>query len=169
MTSRSPEASHAFHSALPLLLAAVLGLLSGCSGRHSAAPAAARAAPSSSSPSQSAHRANPELTAEIGFNHAQSLFRVENRDTFAWSNCQFILNAHGTTTPGYTLALASVSPGLKETAMLQSGAFTDAAGKKFDPAVERIATLDFGCDTPRGRLRGQQFLLGEPPGQGKPQ
>jgi hypothetical protein len=168
MKYRSPAASHALHSALPLLLAVAVGLLSGCSGRHGAAPAAARAAPSASPASQPAHRADAQLTAEIGFSHAQSLFRIENRDTFAWSNCQFVLNAHGTA-PGYTLAIASVKPGFKEIAMLRAGDFSDTAGRKFDPAVGRVATLDFGCDTPQGRLRGKQFLLGEPPGQGKAQ
>jgi hypothetical protein len=167
MTYRS-RASHAFHCALPLLLPAVLGLLSGCSARHSAAPAAAQPARSSSPPSQPASRANPELAAEIGFSHTQSVFRVENRDTFPWSNCQFILNAHGTT-PAYTLAVASVKPGLEQTAVLKAGDFSDTAGRKFDPAADRVATLDFGCDTPQGRLRGKQFLLGEPPGHGKAQ
>jgi hypothetical protein len=172
MTSRS-RASHAFQCVLPLVLAAALGSLSGCSGRHSAAPAAAQPAPSSSTPPSSApslpaRRADPELTAEIGFSHTQSLFRIENRDKFTWSNCQFILNAHGTT-PGYTLGVASVKSGLEETATLRAADFTDTAGKKFDAAVDRVATLDFGCDTPQGRLRGEQFLLGEPPGHGKPQ
>ena len=168
MTSRSPAACPALRSALPVLLAAVLGLLSGCSGRHGTTPAAAPPASSASRPSQPAHPANPELTAEIGFSHAQSVFRIENRDTFPWSNCQFILNAHGPTSR-YGLAMASVQPGVKETVELRAGDFTAAAGKKFDPAVDRVATLDFDCDTPQGRLRSEQFLLGEPPGHGKPQ
>jgi hypothetical protein len=167
MTSRS-RASHAFHRALPLLLPAMLGLLAGCSARHSPAPAAAERAPSASPPTQAAPRANPELAGEIGFSHAQSVFRVENRDTFEWSNCQFILNAHGTT-PAYTLGVASVKPGLEQTAVLKAGDFSDTAGRKFDPATDRVTTLDFVCDTPQGRLPGKQFLLGEPPGRGKPQ
>ena len=101
MTSRSSAASHACHSGLAMLLAVALSLLLGCSARQSAAPTPARAAPTPATPSQPAHGAAVHLTAEIGYSHAQSLFHVENRDTFPWSNCQFTLNAHGTT-PGYT-------------------------------------------------------------------
>jgi hypothetical protein len=171
MTSRSP-ASHTFHCALSLLLAAVPGLLAACSARDNAPPAAALPAATqpgqpAAPPSQPARRADPELTAEIGFSHAQSVFRIENRDTFAWSNCQFNLNATGKA-PGYTEGVASVKPGVKETAELRAGDFTNGAGRKFDPAAERVATLDFSCDTPQGRLHGSQFLLGEPPGHGQP-
>lgn len=173
MTFVSP-ASHVFRRALPILLAAALGLLPGCSARQNAAPAAAaHSDPAQPSPGQSgpaqppAHQVPKELAAEIGFNHAQSLFRIENRDEFAWSNCQFVLNANGKS-PGYSLAVPSVKPGVKETAELRVGDFNDTAGKKFDPAAQRVATLDFDCDTPQGHLRARQFLLGEPPGQGNP-
>lgn len=170
MRSRSP-ASHTFRCALPVLLLASLGLLPGCSARQSAAPAAAaQPAPSASSPRSEAapaHQADPQLTAEIGFSHAQSLFRVENRDAFPWSNCQFILNAQGNA-PGYTLAIASVKPGLREAVKFRPGDFTDAAGKRFDAAAGRVATLDLACDAPQGRLRAEQFLLGEPPGPSQP-
>lgn len=167
MTSRSSAASHACHSGLAMLLAVALSLLLGCSARQSAAPTPARAAqtpatPSAATSSQPAHAAAVHLTAEIGYSHAQSLFHVENRDTFPWSNCQFTVNAHGTT-PGYTLVIASMKPGIEGTAVLRAGDFTDAAGKKFDPVVNRVSTLDVGCDTPQGRLRAYPFLLGEPP------
>jgi hypothetical protein len=168
---RSPTSTRAFHYALPLL-PAVLVVLLACSGHQSAAPAAAaRAAAASPSPSPAsppARRPDPQLSAEIGFNDAQSVFRIENRDAFNWSNCQFVLKTHGAT-PGYTLGVAGVKSGFKETAMLRAGDFTDAAGRKFDVAAGRVATLDFSCDTPQGRLHGSQFLLGEPPAQGRPQ
>jgi hypothetical protein len=167
MTSRSSAASHACHSGLAMLLAVALGLLSGCSARQSAVPTPARAAPtpaprSAAISSQPAHAAAVHLTAEIGYSHAQTLFHVENRDTFPWSNCQFTLNAQGTT-PGYTLVIASMKPGIEGTAVLRAGDFTDAAGRKFDPVVNTVSTLDVGCDTPQGRLRAYPFLLGEPP------
>jgi hypothetical protein len=162
MTSRSSAASHACHSGPAMLLAVALSLLLGCSARQSAAPTPARAAPTPATPSQPAHGAAVHLTAEIGYSHAQSLFHVENRDTFPWNNCRFTLNAHGTT-PGYTLVIASMKPGIEGTAVLRAGDFTDAAGKKFDPVVNRVLTLDVGCDTPQGRLRAYPFLLGEPP------
>jgi hypothetical protein len=162
MTSRSSAASHACHSGLAMLLAVALSLLLGCSARQSAAPTPARAAPTPATPSQPAHGAAVHLTAEIGYGHAQSLFHVENRDTFPWSNCQFTLNAHGTT-PGYTLVIASMKPGIEGTAVLRAGDFNDAAGKKFDPVVNAVSALDVGCDTPQGRLRAYPFLLGEPP------
>lgn len=167
MTSRSSAANHACHSGLAMLLAAALSLLLGCSARQSAAPTAAPAAPTPATPSaatssQPAHGAVVHLAAEIGYSHAQSLFRVENRDTFPWGNCQFTLNAHGTT-PGYTLTIASMKPGIEGAAVLRAGDFTDAAGKRFDPVADRVSTLDVGCDTPQGRLRAYPFLLGEPP------
>jgi hypothetical protein len=165
---RSPAVSRAFRSRLALL-PAVLAVLLGCSGQQGAVPAATRPAPSASQPSQPAHQADRGLTAEIGYNATLLLFRVENRDTFAWSNCQFNLNAQGTD-PGYTLEVASVKPGLTEAAQLRVGEFTDAAGRKLDTAAHKVMTLDFGCDTPQGRLYyGGQFRLGEPPGQGRPQ
>jgi hypothetical protein len=162
---RSPAVSRVFRSGLP---AAVLAVLLGCSGQHDAAPAT-QPAPSAAHPPQPAHPADRGLSAEIGYNATLLLFRVENRDPFAWSNCQFNLNAQGTD-PGYTLEVASVKPGLTEAAQLRVGEFTDAAGRRLDTAVHKVMTLDFGCDTPQGRLYyGGQFRLGEPPAQGRPQ
>ena len=159
-TRRSPTTPRALHYALPLL-AALLVVLLACSGHQSAAPAAVRAAPASPSPpSQPARRPDPQLSAEIGFSDAQSVFRVENRDDFDWSNCQFVLKTHGAT-PGYTLGVAGVKSGFKETAMLRAGDFTDATGRKFDVAAGRVATLDFACDTPQGRLRGPRRERGQ--------
>jgi hypothetical protein len=151
-----------------LLLPAVLAVLPGCSGQQSAPPASAAVPQSPAPPPRSAHRADPGLTAEVGYTDALLLFRIENRDAFAWSDCQFNLNALGTD-PGYTLMVPSLKPGLTEAAQLHVGDFTDAAGKKFDTAAGRVATLDFSCDTPQGRLAyGGQFLVGEPPGHGGP-
>jgi hypothetical protein len=173
MTSRFPAARHALHYALPTLLPGALGLLLGCSGQQGAAPAAAQPAPSASHPSQPAEQptqhADRGLTAEIGYSARLLLFRVENRDDFVWSNCQFNLNAQGTD-PGYTLVVASVKPGLTEAAQLPVSEFTDAAGGKLDTAAHKVMTLDFGCDTPQGRLYyGGQFRLGETTGPGKSQ
>ncbi|MGB6603233.1 MAG: hypothetical protein WA747_11535 [Steroidobacteraceae bacterium] len=142
-------------------LPAVLALLLGCSGQHGAAPAPVAAA-------QPAQRADRGLSAEIGYNGTLLLFRVENRDTFDWSDCQFNLNAKGTD-PGFTQKVASLKPGLTEAAQLRVGDFTDAAGAKFDAAAHRVTTLDFGCDTPQGRLYyGGQFQLGETTYPGRP-
>jgi hypothetical protein len=35
--------------------------------------------------------------------------------------------------------------------LLASAEFVDGDGHKFDPATERLATLDIACDTPQGR------------------
>jgi hypothetical protein len=170
MTSGPSAARHAFHFALPMLLPPALALLSGCSGQQGAAPAAAQPGPSASQPAQQpAQHADPGLTAEIGYSATLLLFRIENRDSFVWSNCQFNLNAQGTD-PGYTLIVPSVKPGLTEAAQLPVGAFTDATGGKLDTAAHKVMTLDFGCDTPQGRLYyGGQFQLGETTGPRKPQ
>jgi hypothetical protein len=153
-------------------LPVVLALLLGCSGQHGAAPAPAAARsvpPSPPASAQPAQRTDRGLSAEIGYNATLLLFRIENRDTFAWSDCQFNLNAQGTDR-GYTQKVASVKPGLTEAAQLRVGDFTDAAGAKFDAAGHKVKTLDFGCDTPQGRLYyGGQFQLGETTYPGRPQ
>ncbi len=161
--NRSPAAGHA-------LLAAALAALLGCSGQHGAVPAAAQPPPAApTGPSPPAQRSDRGLSAEIGYSATLLLFRIENRDDFAWSNCQFNLNAQGTE-PGYTLEIAGVKPGLTEAAQLRVGDFTDASGAKFDAAAQKVMTLDFGCDTPQGRLYyGGQFRLGETIRPGQPQ
>jgi hypothetical protein len=88
------------------------------------------------------------LDAFIGYNRTLYLFRVENRDAFAWTHCQLSLNSHGIS--GYDLEIASIKPGLTEAALLQSTEFVDAEGKNFDPYTDRIATLDLDCETPDG-------------------
>ena len=167
--ARPPGALCALHAGVPLLLPAALALLLGCSGQKAAAPAAQSAPAAPAPPSQAAKPADPGLTAEIGYNARLLLFRIENRDSFPWSNCQFNLNAEGTD-PGYTLEITSLKPGLTEAAQLRVGDFADAAGGKFDADAHKVKTLDFGCDTPRGRLYyGDQFRLGETTRPGQPQ
>ena len=75
---------------------------------------------------------------------------MENRDTFPWANCQFSLNSHGIS--AYELQVESIKPGLTEAALLQSAAFVDPDGKKFDPSTDKVATLDLDCETTHGHL-----------------
>jgi hypothetical protein len=96
-------------------------------------------------------RRGPGLSAVIGYNRKLLMFRVENRDDFAWSGCQFSLNAQGVSS-GYTLDVEAVRPGLTEAAHLPGSDFTDDGGRKFDPATQAVATLDIACETPHGRL-----------------
>jgi len=90
------------------------------------------------------------LSAFIGYNRTLHIFRVENRDTFPWTSCQFSLNSHGIS--GYELQVESIEPGLTEAALLQSAEFTDPDGKKFDPSTNTVATLDLDCETTHGQL-----------------
>ena len=90
------------------------------------------------------------LSAFIGYNRTLHIFRVENRDTFPWTNCQFSLNSHGIS--GYELQVESIKPGLTDAALLQSAEFADPDGKKFDPSTDKVATLDLDCETTHGRL-----------------
>jgi hypothetical protein len=90
------------------------------------------------------------LTAFVGYNRTLHLFRVENRDTFPWTDCQFSLNSHGIS--GYELQVGSIKPGLTNAALLQSAEFVDPDGKRFDPATDRVATLALDCETTRGHL-----------------
>jgi hypothetical protein len=90
------------------------------------------------------------LAASIGYNRRLYLFRVENRDTFPWTNCQLSLNSQGIS--GYDLEVESIKPGLTDAALLQSAEFADSNGKRFDPSAESVATLDLDCETPGGHL-----------------
>ena len=75
---------------------------------------------------------------------------MENADPFAWTGCQLSLNAQGVSS-GYTREVETIRPGLTEAALLASGEFVDADGRRFDPAVQQVATLDIACETPHGR------------------
>lgn len=89
------------------------------------------------------------LTASIGYNRTLHVFRVENRDAFAWTDCHVGLNIHGLS--GYDLAVKSIKPGLANAPLLQSTEFVDPDGKEFDPATESVTTLDLDCESPQGR------------------
>lgn len=90
------------------------------------------------------------LNALISYNRVLNLLRIENRDAFAWSNCQLSLNSRGIS--GYELEVTSVKPGLTDAALLQSSEFIDADGKQFDPSTNSVATLDLDCESPYGHL-----------------
>ena len=90
------------------------------------------------------------LNALISYNRVLNLVRVENRDAFAWSNCQLTLNPRGIS--GYELEVTSIKPGLTDAALLQSSEFIDADGKKFDPSTTSVTTLDLSCESPHGHL-----------------
>ena len=90
------------------------------------------------------------LSAFIGYNRTLDIFRVENRDTFPWTSCLFSLNSHGIS--GYELQVESIKPGLTDAALLQSVDFADPGGNKFDPSIDKVATLDLDCETRHGRL-----------------
>jgi hypothetical protein len=103
------------------------------------------------------------LTAVISYNRRLSLFRVENRDAFAWRDCQISLNSHGIS--GYELTLTSINPGLTDAALLESVEFVDADGRKFDPSTTSVATLDLDCESPHGHLYyGGRFAPQASPG-----
>jgi hypothetical protein len=90
------------------------------------------------------------LSAAIGYNRTLYIFRVENRDTFPWTDCQLSLNSQGIS--GYDLEVESIKPGITEAVLLQSAEFADSKGKRFDPSADKVAMLDLDCETPSGRL-----------------
>lgn len=102
-------------------------------------------------------REGPGLTAHVGYNRKLLLFRVENGDAFAWSNCQLSLNAQGISS-GYTHEIAAIRPGITDAALIESAEFVDGDGRHFDPATQQVATLDLACETPQGhRAYGGKF------------
>ena len=101
------------------------------------------------------------LTASISYNRTLHVFRVENRDAFAWMDCQVSLNSHGIS--GYELAVTSIKPGLTAAPLLQSVEFIDPDGQRFDAVTESVATLDLACESPQGRLYyGGRFDADDP-------
>lgn len=121
-----------------------------------------RLSPHSPAPTESAQAIPPEtliaqpsregsrLAATVGYNHKLSIFRVQNGDSFAWTGCQLSINARGVSA-GYVRDVESIGPGITAAALLATAEFVDGDGHKFDPATERLATLDIACDTPQGR------------------
>jgi hypothetical protein len=89
------------------------------------------------------------LTAFVGYNHTLHVIRIENRDTFPWTDCLLSLNSHGLS--GYELAVETIKPGLTDAALLQSAGFSDPEGKRFDTSTAQVSTLDLDCETPQGR------------------
>ena len=100
------------------------------------------------------------LAATVGYNRKLFLLRVQNGDSFAWSNCELSIDAHGISS-GYTRPVGTIRPGITEAALLASAEFVDGEGHGFDPATQLVATLDVACDTPQGRRSYQGTF--EPP------
>jgi hypothetical protein len=54
--------------------------------------------------------------------------------------------------------LKTIRPGITEAALVESAAFVDGDGRKFDPATQQVSTLDIACETPKGhRSYGGKF------------
>lgn len=144
-------------SSSPIELSGILIIAVVCAGaliwrlssQYEAAGEPARAAAPQTTIAQPT-RDGAGLAATIGYNRKLLLFRVQNRDPFAWSGCQLSINAQGVSS-GYTRDLATISPGITEAALLASAEFVDADGRKFDPATQQVATLDIACQTPQGQ------------------
>lgn len=107
----------------------------------------ARAAPPATTIAQPA--GGRGLAATVGYNRKLFLLRVQNGDSFAWSNCELSINAQGISS-GYTRAVETIRPGITEAALLPSAEFADGEGRRFDPATQQVATLDVACETPQG-------------------
>ena len=143
-------------SSSPIELSGILVIAVVCAGallwrlssRSQAPGDAAQALPPATTVAQPA-RALAGLTATVGYNRTLFLFRVENRDPFAWSGCELSINAQGVSS-GYSRKVETIRPGITEAALLASAEFIDADGRPFDPAAQQVASLDIACETPRG-------------------
>jgi hypothetical protein len=89
------------------------------------------------------------LSATVGYNRELLLLRVENRDSFDWSNCELSFNAQGISS-GYTHRVEILRPGITAAAIIAGAEFVDADGHRLDPATQPPATLDIACETPQG-------------------
>jgi hypothetical protein len=96
------------------------------------------------------------LTASIGYNRSLHVFRIENRDAFAWTNCLLSLNSHGISS--LKLEVDTIKSGLTEAVLIESTEFVDDDGKTFDPTTSEVARLDLDCESPDGqRYYGGEF------------
>jgi len=129
-----------------------LGIVAWESSSHdeTASGAVQPATPAETTVARPYRRLEQSLTAFVTYNRTLHLLRVENRDAFAWTQCQLSLNLRGVS--GYALDVDAIKPGLMEAALLQSAEFADPDGKKFDPSTDKVATLDLRCETPDGHL-----------------
>lgn len=91
------------------------------------------------------------LDAVVSYNRTLDLFRIENRDAFAWTDCQVRFSSRGIAEYGFSVAL--IKPGLTDAALLHSSEFVASDGMKFDPSTDRVAKLELNCGSPRGRLQ----------------
>jgi hypothetical protein len=123
------------------------------SGRQEAPAAPARALSSETSIAQPA-AGGSGLAATVGYNRRLSVLRVQNGDSFAWSTCELSINAQGISS-GYTRPVEVIRPGITAAALLASAEFVDGDGHRFDPATQRVATLDVACETPKGHRSWQ--------------
>lgn len=118
------------------------------SSRSEAPQEPARAIPPETTIAQPT-RGDGGLAATVGYNRRLRVLRVQNGDSFAWSNCELSINAHGVSS-GYTRAVETIRPGITAAALLASAEFVDGEGHRFDPATQQVATLDLACETPQG-------------------
>lgn len=135
-------------AAVAIICVVSLGLWSGAhedTPRESAAPKASETV--IAHPYRMLERS---LTGSVGYNRSLHVFRIENRDSFAWTNCLLSLNSRGISS--FKLEVEAIKAGLTEAALLQSNEFADDDGKRFDPTTSDVARLDLDCETPHGHL-----------------
>lgn len=128
--------------------ACAAALVWGLSSRSGAPDEPVRAIPPQTTIAQPT-RGDSGLAATVGYNHRLRVLRVQNGDSFAWSNCELSINAQGISS-GYTRAVETIRPGITAAALLASTEFVDGEGRRFDPATQQVATLDLACETPQG-------------------
>ena len=136
-------------SGIAAIVAVCAGLMIWRLGSREEAPEGpARAFPPATTIAQPASGGG--LAATVGYNRKLLVLRVQNGDSFAWSNCELSINAQGISS-GYTHPVATIRPGITTAAMVASAEFVDAEGHSFDPATQQVATLDVACETPQGQ------------------
>lgn len=143
-------------SSSPVELSGILILAVVCAGaliwrlssRYEAAGEPARAMAPATTIAQP-DRDHGGLAVSVGYNRKLFLLRVQNGDSFDWTDCQLSINAQGVSS-GYMRDVAVIKRGITEAALLASAEFADAEGRKFDPAAEEVTKLDIGCQTPQG-------------------
>jgi hypothetical protein len=140
----------------PIALSGMLVIAAACAGaliwhfsaRSGAPDEPARAIAPQTTIAQPA-RGDSGLAATVGYNRRLFVLRVQNRDSFAWSNCELSINAQGVSS-GYTRPVETIRPGITAAALLASAEFVDGDGHRFDPVTQQVATLDVACETPQG-------------------
>lgn len=116
----------------------------------SAVASASSAAVGSSAPESESTDAK-SLNARVGF--MTDYVRVDNHDSFNWTNCDLTINRHSTgvfSHDGFTTHRDVIPTG--QPTIIEQNEFADSAGARFDWVTYKLDSIYIYCDVPSGHM-----------------